>query len=104
MLTHRQTDRQTNKNRQKHILGGGNDEAAEAELSGCEAAKHILKERVWNKKKKFLVLFADGSRAWADFVTPTLLQRYRLLQDRQRQREQQRRRQRQDGRWRAELN
>jgi len=41
------------------------DEAADPELSGCEAAKQILKERVRNKKKEFLVLFADGSKAWA---------------------------------------
>ena len=68
------------------------DEAADPELSGCEAAKRILKEQVRNKKKEFLVLFADGSKAWADFVTPTLLQRYRLLQDRQRQRKRERRR------------
>ena len=69
-----------------------NDEAMEAELSGCETAKQILKERVRNKKKEFLVLFADGSKAWADFVTPALLQRYRLLQERQRRRKRERRR------------
>ena len=69
-----------------------NDGAVEAELSGCETAKRILKERVRNKKKETLVLFADGSKAWADFVTPALLQRYRLLQERQKQRKRQRRR------------
>ena len=69
-----------------------NDGAVEADLSGCETAKRILKEGVQNKKKKFLVIFADGSKAWADFVTPALLQRYRLLQERQRQRKRQRRR------------
>jgi len=68
------------------------DEAADPELSGCEAAKRILKEQVRNKKKEFFVLFADGTKAWADFVTPVLLQRCRLLQDRQRQRKRQRRR------------
>ena len=69
-----------------------NDEAVETELSGCETAKRTLKERVRNKKKEFLVLFADGSKAWADFVTPALLQRYRLLQERQRRRKRERRR------------
>jgi len=68
------------------------DEAADPELSGCEAAKRIFKKRVRNKKKEFLVLFADGSKARADFVTPTLLQLYRLLQDRQRQKKRKRRR------------
>jgi len=43
------------------------------------------------------VLFANGFKAWADFVTPGLLQRYRLLQERQRQRKRERRRRGQDG-------
>ena len=57
------------------------------DISGCELAKRILRERVRNKQKQYYVLFADGSRAWADYVTPTLLQYYRISQDRRRQRQ-----------------
>ena len=63
----------------------------ESELSGCESAKRILRERLRNKQKEYLVLFTDGSKAWCDFVTPGLLQHYGLLQERQRQRRRQRR-------------
>lgn len=69
-----------------------NEKSGQPDLSGCKSARRILKERTRNKKKQYLVLFTDGSKAWADFVTSTLLQYYRLLQERRRQRRRQQRR------------
>jgi len=67
---------------QDSSLGEQQDE----ELAGYCPAKRILKERTRNKQKEYLVLFMDGSKAWADAVTPTLLQHYRVLQEKRRQR------------------
>jgi len=61
-------------------------EKEDDELSGCHPAKRILKQRVRNRKTEHLVLFQDNSKAWCDFVTPALLQHFRLAQERRRQR------------------
>lgn len=54
--------------------------------AGYDQAKRILRERVRNKQRQYFVLFADGSRSWADAVTPSLLQHYRILKERKGQR------------------
>jgi len=68
------------------VTGQKNDDASQKIPVACEEAKRILRERVRNKQKEYFVLFADGSKHWADFVTPCLLQHYWLLQEKRRQR------------------
>ena len=50
--------------------------------AGFEPALRILKERIRNKQKEYLVLFEDKNSYWCSDVTPALLQNYRLRQAR----------------------
>ena len=52
----------------------------------CHPAIRILKERTRGKRKEFYVQFEDKTKHWCDFVTPALLERYRILQDKRRRR------------------
>ena len=52
----------------------------------CHPAVRILKERTRGKQKEFYVEFQDRTKHWCDFVTPALLERYRILQDKRRRR------------------
>ena len=60
--------------------------AAEADddETGCEPAIRILRERTRGGIKEFYVLFQDRSKAWCSYVTPALLQYYRLQQEKKR--------------------
>jgi hypothetical protein len=49
-----------------------------------EPAIKILRQRTLNGKKQFLVLFANKEKAWADQVTPALLEYFRVCQNKQR--------------------
>jgi len=49
-----------------------------------EPAVKILRQRTNNGKKEFLVLFANKEKAWADQVTPALLEYFRICQNKQR--------------------
>ena len=46
----------------------------------CEPALRIISHRRKNNKTEFYVEYADGTKAWSDFVTPLLLKHYRLAQ------------------------
>ena len=65
------------------------DASSEADIpSGCESAKRVLKERVKGGKSEYFVEFSDGSRYWADYITDSLLQHWRLVQHKRRSRRQ----------------
>jgi len=53
---------------------------------GFEPAVRITRQRVKNKQREYLVLFADGSSWWCSDVTPALLQQFRLKQAQKRRR------------------
>jgi len=55
-------------------------------LKDCHPAIRILKERTRNKQREFYVLFEDRTKHWCHFVTPRLLEHYRILQDKRRRR------------------
>ena len=57
-------------------------------------AKRVLKQRRNKGKIEYYVLFADKSRAWATELSPALMQRYRMLQERKREKRRQKRRDR----------
>ena len=52
----------------------------------CHPAIRIIKERGRGNQKEFYVQFADRSKYWCDFVTPALLEHYRIVQDKRRRR------------------
>jgi len=52
----------------------------------CHPAIKIIKERTRGKRKEFYVEFADTTKHWCDFVTPALLEHYRIVQDERRRR------------------
>ena len=54
-------------------------------IQDCQPAISI-KKRTVKKKKKYLVLFANGETAWCDYVTPSLLEYYRIEQQSKRDR------------------
>ena len=66
--------------------GTDSGKADEQLPQGCEQAKRILRQKTRNKRMEYFVLFSDGSKAWCDYVTPSLLQHFRLLQERKRER------------------
>ena len=53
---------------------------------GFEPAIRITRQRVKNRQREYLVLFADGSSWWCSDVTPALLQQFRLKQAQKRRR------------------
>ena len=53
---------------------------------GFEPAVKILKQRMKDKKREYLVQFRDNSRWWCFDVTPALLQQFRLKQANKRRR------------------
>ena len=62
------------------------DDQQDTTSKDCHPAIRILKERTRGKQKEFYVLFEDKTKHWCDFVTPALLERYRILQDKRRRR------------------
>ena len=53
----------------------------------CHPAVGIIKERTRGKRKEFYVEFVfDKTKHWCDFVTPALLEHYRIVQDKRRRR------------------
>ena len=54
--------------------------------SDCHPAIRIINERGRGKRKEFYVQFSDQSKHWCDFVTPALLEQYRIVQDKRRRR------------------
>ena len=56
-----------------------------------EPAIKILRQRTLNGNKQFLVLFANKEKAWADQVTPALLEYFRVCQNKQRSKRRRRR-------------
>ena len=48
-------------------------------------AKRVLRQRRNKGKIEYYVLFEDNTRAWATDLSPVLMQRYRLLQERRRE-------------------
>ena len=59
---------------------------ADDDETGCEPAIRILRERTRGGIKDYYVLFQDRSKAWCTYVTPALLQYYRLQQEQKRKR------------------
>jgi len=55
-------------------------------IQDCQHAISIKKERTVKRKKEYLVLFANGETAWCDYVTPSLLEYYRIDQQAKRHR------------------
>ena len=64
----------------------GDTKETEDDTSQLEPAIKILKQRVRQKKREYLVLFVNKTKFWCDIVTPALLQEFRLRQQRQRNR------------------
>jgi len=54
---------------------------------GFEPAVRILRQRMKDKKREYLVQFLDNSSWWCSDVTPALLQQYRLKQANRRRRQ-----------------
>ena len=50
------------------------------------AYPQIIRERIVNKKKEWLVQFSDRSHWWCDDVTPALIKEFRVRQARRRKR------------------
>ena len=67
----------------ENVMADGQQDAVPKD---CHPAIRILKERTRGKRKEFYVQFQDRSMHWCDFVTPALLERYRILQDKRRRR------------------
>jgi len=93
-LTSQNVDRQSTEQQQSTNSKTENivaDRAQDALPKDCHPAVRILKERTRGKRKEFYVLFENNTRSWCDFVTPMLLERYRILQDKRRRRAKERR-------------
>ena len=52
------------------------------DVSGFEPAVRISRQRIRKGKQEYLVLFRDGSQYWCDAVTQSLLDNFRMRQER----------------------
>ena len=83
------TEQQKTDSKAENIVA---DRTQAAVPKDCHPAVRILKERTRGKRRKFYVLFEDNTKSWCSFVTPLLLEHYRILQDKRRRRAENRRR------------
>ena len=62
-----------------------NDKPNSSDESGFEPAVRINRQRMIRGKPEYLVLFRDGSQHWCDAVTQSLLDNFRMRQERLRE-------------------
>jgi len=62
-----------------------NDKPNSGDESGFEPAVRIYRQRIKKGKPEYLVLFKDGNQHWCDAVTQSLLDNFRMRQERLRE-------------------
>ena len=71
----------------------GHKEPNSGEESGFEPAIRISRQRIRKGKQEYLVLFIDGSQYWCDAVTQSLLDNFRMRQERMRNKQRRKKKQ-----------
>jgi len=72
-----------------------NDKPNSGDESGFEPAVRINRQRMKSGKPEYLVLFTDGSQHWCNAVTQSLLDNFRMRQEKLRANQRKRKKQRQ---------